>query len=146
VEKINIMCDKLPYSNPRIDKCLITLIDNLNKSTELKTLASCCGHGIYNTTIVVKDKEGNIFEYYSNKFLGTRKRNRYYKKDKNGFYFIPEVSEVSKEKMIVSITKLLLKETIEDYCSCELIAEKIYDLIIRETEVSRTKKEREIET
>ena len=58
---------------------------------KLKTLASCCGHGIYDPTIVVKDKTGNIFEYYSSKLLGPRKRNRYYKKDNNGFYYIPEV-------------------------------------------------------
>ena len=85
------MCDKLPYNNPRIDKCLIKLIDDLNKSTELKTLASCCGHGVYEPTIVVKDHEGNIYEYYSNKSLTSKKRNRYYKKDKKGFYFVPEV-------------------------------------------------------
>ena len=85
------MCDKLPYCNPRIDKCLISIINNLNKSTELKTLVSCCGHGKYNSTIVVKDKIGNIFEYYSNKSLTPKKRNRYYKKDNKGFYFIPEL-------------------------------------------------------
>ena len=85
------MCVKLPYCNPRIDKCLIPMINYLNKSTKLKTLASCCGHGEYNSTIVVKDRKGNIFEYYSSKLLGLKKRNRYYKKGKKGFYFIPEV-------------------------------------------------------
>ena len=89
------MCDKLPYINPRFDKCLIPIINNLNISTKLKTLASCCGHGKYKTTIVVKDREGNIFEFYSNKLLGTRKRNRYYKKDKKGFYYIPELNNGS---------------------------------------------------
>jgi len=84
------MCDKLPYCNPRFDKCLISIINQLNKSSELKTLASCCGHMKYDSTIVVKDREGNIFEYYSSKLLGPRKRNRYYKKDNDGFYYIPE--------------------------------------------------------
>jgi len=79
------MCDKLPYCNPRIDKCLIPMINRLNKSTKLTTLASCCGHGKYNSTIVVRDKKGNIFEYYSKKLLGTRKRNRYIKKTKRDF-------------------------------------------------------------
>jgi len=83
------MCDKLPYCNPRIDKCLIPIINHLNNSN-IKTLASCCGHGKYDTTIVVKDKKGNIFEFYSGVSLGSRKRNRYYKKDKDGFYYIPE--------------------------------------------------------
>ena len=85
------MCDKLPYCNPRIDKCLIPIINHLNKSAKLKTLASCCGHGKYNSTIVVKDKLGNIFEFYSRLSLGPKKRNRYYKKDNNGFYYILEV-------------------------------------------------------
>ena len=85
------MCDKLPYCNPRIDKCLIPIIKRLNKSTNLKTLASCCGHGKYNPTIAVKDKIGNLFELYSRISLPSKKRNRYYKKDINGFYYIPEV-------------------------------------------------------
>ena len=78
------MCDKLPYCNPRIDKCLIPTISRLNNSTNLMPLASCCGHGKYNSTIVVKDRKGNIFEFYSRISLGSRKRNRYYKKDKKG--------------------------------------------------------------
>ena len=85
------MCDKLPYYNPRIDKCLIPTINHLNKSTKLKTLASCCGHGKYNPTIVVKDKIGNIFEFYSRIPLTSKKRNRYYKKGNDGIYYIPEV-------------------------------------------------------
>jgi len=85
------MCNKLSYCNPRIDKCLILIIDILNNSN-LKTLASCCGHRKYNSTIVVKDKTGNIFEFYSRVLLSSKKRNRYYKKDKDGFYYIPEIN------------------------------------------------------
>ena len=33
-------------------------------------------------------KYGHIFEYYSHKSLGPKKRNRYYKKDKDRFYYI----------------------------------------------------------
>ena len=84
------MCNKLPYCNPRIDKCLISILNNINKSN-LKSLASCCGHGKYNTTIIVKDKLGNIFEFYSGIVLSFKKRNRYYKKDKKGFYYILEL-------------------------------------------------------
>ena len=84
------MCDKLPYCNPHFDKCLILIINNLNNS-DLKTLVSCCGHEKYKSTIVVKDKLGNIFEFYSGIRLSSKKRNRYYKKDKDGFYYIPEM-------------------------------------------------------
>ena len=33
------MCDKLPYSNPRIDKCLISIIQEINEEKQFKTLA-----------------------------------------------------------------------------------------------------------
>ena len=85
------MCNKLPYCNPRIDECLIPIINFLNNSNDLKTLSSCCGHGAYNPTIVVKDKTSNIFEVYSGIILTPKKRNRYYRKDNDGFYYIPEV-------------------------------------------------------
>ena len=85
------MCKKLPYRNPRWDKCLIAIINQINNLTELKTLASCCGHGIYKSVIVVKDKKGDVFEFFSKKKLEEKKRNRYFKSDKNGIYFIPEM-------------------------------------------------------
>jgi len=74
------MCNKLSYCNPRFDKCLIPIINHINNNSDLKTLASCCGHRKYNTTIVVKDKLGNIFELYSRISLLPKKRNRYIKK------------------------------------------------------------------
>lgn len=94
------MCDKLylkqGYCNPRIDSCIQELVFNINKKPNLKTLASCCGHNRYPKTIVVKNKTTHeIFEYFSKIPLGKRKRNRYYKKDKSNYYFIPELIEVS---------------------------------------------------
>ena len=56
----------------------------------VKTLASCCGHGKYPTTIVIKIGT-RILEFYSRKKLSIKKRNRYYKKDSEGYYFIPEL-------------------------------------------------------
>ena len=85
------MCVKLPYNNPRIDNCLKKFIKRINKFSEFKTLASCCGHDIYNATIVMKDKKGDIFELFSRKKLEVKKRNRYYKKDNDGNYYIPEI-------------------------------------------------------
>ena len=71
------------FCNPRIDSCMEKIV---------KTLACCCGHGTYNPTIVIKDKKGHVFEFFSNKNLDFKKRNRYYKKDSDGIYYIPEVS------------------------------------------------------
>ena len=87
------MCNKLSYCNPRFDKCLVPIINLLNNSN-LKTLASCCGHGKYITTIVVKVKLGNIFELYSGISLLPKKRNRYYKRDNSGFYYIPYIPKI----------------------------------------------------
>lgn len=85
------MCDKLRYNNPRIDNCLKKMVERLNKLSNFKTLASCCGHDVYNATIVMKDKKGDVFELFSRRKLEVKKRNRYYKKDINGFYYIPEI-------------------------------------------------------
>lgn len=85
------MCDKLHYCNPRIDTCLTSIIEKLNKLSHFKTLCCCCGHGKYNPTIVIKDKKGNVFELFSRVKLGPKKRNRYYKKDADGYYYIPEL-------------------------------------------------------
>ncbi|MFW9872928.1 MAG: hypothetical protein ACFFG0_07490 [Candidatus Thorarchaeota archaeon] len=82
---------KQGYCNNRIDECLIKFIERINKYTPFKTLASCCGHGKYKPTIVIKDKNNTIFELFTKKILGTRKRNRYYKKDKENYYYIPEL-------------------------------------------------------
>lgn len=87
------MCEKLPYNNPRIDTCLIKEIEEINKAKKVRTLASCCGHGKYTKTIVVKEREnGNIFEYFTKISLNFKKRNRYYKRDNEGFYYIPGIS------------------------------------------------------
>lgn len=86
------MCDKLPYNNPRIDKCMRVIVEGINKEPRYRTLASCCGHGKYPKTIVVKDKSnGMILEYYSRTYLQLKKRNRYYVTDKEKYYYIPEL-------------------------------------------------------
>lgn len=68
----------------RLDECLAETIVNLNK-IGIKTRASCCGHGKYPLTIITVDG----IELTSNLNLG--KRRNYYEKDRNGFYFIPEL-------------------------------------------------------
>ncbi len=51
-------------------------------------------------------------------------------------YKLVRKDSFSKEKMIPLIAKIIENETSEEYCSSEIIAEEIYDLIIRENEVS----------
>ena len=64
------------------------------KGEGYKTLACCCGHGhdIYPMTVVVEKiikGEKLNFELFTNTLI-PRKRN-FYKRDKDGYYFIPEV-------------------------------------------------------
>lgn len=73
----------------RVDACLKHIIDNLNE-LGVQTVGSCCGHGKYPMTILVRYPKGVIFELFSNAVI-PRTRN-FYKTDKDGYYFIPEVS------------------------------------------------------
>lgn len=55
-------------------------------------VASCCGHGKYPMTIVVKYEYEDItryFELFSN--IELKRTKRFYRRDKQGYYFIPEV-------------------------------------------------------
>ena len=73
----------------RIDPCIRPFIGWL-KNKHI-TVASCCGHSKYPITIIVKEgveKKIIYREILSQKII-TRKR-RFYKKDKQGYYYIPE--------------------------------------------------------
>ena len=71
----------------RVDGCLNYLISNLNV-LGITTLACCCGHGGYPMTIVTKTELGNL-ELASGFFI--HRKRKFYKKDKRGYYYIPEV-------------------------------------------------------
>lgn len=86
------MCEAKRYKsgpNPRIDKCIENLMNYIDRDYEV--LASCCGHGRYPMTIVVKFKK-NIFDIISQENI-PRKR-KFYKRDSQGYYYIPEVCGV----------------------------------------------------
>ena len=91
------MCKKTNYKipNPRIDKCMrkwIIVLNDLIKIGGLHTkiISCCCGHGHknYPTTIVCKGVNRN-YELFSNITI-PRTRN-FYKRDEQGYYYIPEV-------------------------------------------------------
>lgn len=89
------ICQKLPYCARRIDPCIKDFVEMLNFIHQYRTLLSCCGHSKYKKSIVVFDRlSHNVFEYYSGIILshGIRKRKRYYKKDDQGYYYIPELT------------------------------------------------------
>ena len=87
------MCKKkqFKYCPSEIDGCMKELIEIL-QARGVRTVACCCGHGKYNMSIVIKqglETNPYNFEIVSQKVI-PRKRNLY-KKDKQGYYFIPEV-------------------------------------------------------
>ena len=95
------MCKKTNYKtpNPRIDKCMRPLIKWLLKS-DYAPVASCCGHGHkdYPMTVVVRWIENGkptYYELFSNTKI-PRTRN-FYKRDKYGYYYIPEVNQSKEE-------------------------------------------------
>lgn len=94
------MCKLKRYhktSNTQIDKCMRILIENLNEyfGDDLEIIACCCGHGKYNLSIVVKEyPSGRIYDLCSN--IGIPRKRKFYKRDKEGYYYIPEVSKEKK--------------------------------------------------
>jgi len=78
-----------PHNPSRIDRCMRYLISNLKQHLRgIKAVACCCGHGKYPMTIIVEDKYGNHWDICSNELIARKKR--FYLKDKEGYYYIPE--------------------------------------------------------
>lgn len=77
---------------PSIDPCMKELIKFIEATTGYKTLACCCGHWKYPMTIVV-EKEDILSDYPFEILSATTipRRKKFYKRDKQGYYFIPEV-------------------------------------------------------
>ncbi|KKN60172.1 hypothetical protein LCGC14_0534630 [marine sediment metagenome] len=90
------MCIKRDYdktSNTQIDICMRPLIKFLQEEG-YKTLACCCGHGRYPITVVVES--GYIDgppaqELFTN--VDIPRFRKFYKKDNQGYYYIPEVKK-----------------------------------------------------
>ena len=86
------MCKVKKYhgtSNTRIDECMVKVVNLIDTCSRFKVIACCCGHGKYNQSIILKTINGNAFDLVSNTII-PRKRN-IYKRDKQGYYYIPEV-------------------------------------------------------
>ena len=86
----------------KVDDCMarevIRIQNRLNlkvcpATMHLKVVASCCGHGIYPKTVIIRNDGHNTeklhYEYYTDELI-PRTRN-FYHKDKKGYYYIREV-------------------------------------------------------
>jgi hypothetical protein len=78
----------------RIDPCMREEIADI-RSTGVTTLACCCGHGKYRKTVIIKIHDINV-EYYTGILIP--RKTRFYKRDKDGIFYIPEVEALGKPK------------------------------------------------
>lgn len=91
------MCKFNPKNDSRrIDPCMKNFVEYLSDYLPHEVVACCCGHGKYPMSIVVENYNRSsgariFFEIFSNKIIPHQKK--FYKKDKQGYYFIPEVSK-----------------------------------------------------
>ncbi len=91
------MCKWNKWGDTRIDPCMRDLIKALSLHG-VHTLSCCCGHGKYPMTIVYKKKSrdcfnGKIYDFISG--WGIPRKKKFYKRDKQRVYYIPEVSNES---------------------------------------------------
>lgn len=85
------MCSKKPYCNHEVDKCIQKFIIRINKYSKYCTLSSCCGHNKYPMSIIIQNKETKEISELFTKFKFEKRKRTFYKKDKEGYYFIPEL-------------------------------------------------------
>ena len=86
------MCKWNKWGDTRIDPCMRKFIKNLEQGCEDRyiILGCCCGHNKYPMTIIVQNMRGHIFDLISNNDIPRTRR--FYKRDSDGHYYIPEVS------------------------------------------------------
>ena len=97
------MCKVTKYHscNVRIDKCMKPIIKWLkNKHIPI---ACCCGHLKYPMSIIIKEGERDglknkiVFREVFSQIVISRTR-KFYKRDKQGYYYIPEMILPTKHK------------------------------------------------
>lgn len=85
----------------KVDKCLQEKIQKLQFSKSkihdpyFMTLGCCCGHGNYSETIICRIRSFRTNEVIIVEAISLKKiprKKRFYRKDDEGYYFIPEVT------------------------------------------------------
>jgi hypothetical protein len=86
------MCEFDPKNDSRyIDPCMVKLIDYL-RAHGIETVSCCCGHGKYPPSVIVRTVRPEFtMEIFSGILFEGRKK-RYYRKDAQGVYHIPEAA------------------------------------------------------
>lgn len=104
------MCEKLVTNGSarNIDSCLIHELESIKNTfprfkDKFKMIMSCCGHGKYHKTLIVQNNYSqHFFEWFNGISLTSNKRSDsrkpFYKRDDEGYYFIPEVEAYLNEQ------------------------------------------------
>lgn len=87
------MCNA--HNKQNVDKCMKNLVKFINQETRFQTLMCCCGHGKYPQSLIFIDSRVAKFcnrptDIFSG-FQFEHGRRRFYKQDKQGYYYIPEL-------------------------------------------------------
>jgi len=71
-------------------KTIFKSLDAMGIYTHIKSVGCCCGHNKYPMTIVIQNTQNyRTWEFFTGVDIPRKKR--FYKKDKEGYYYIPEV-------------------------------------------------------
>jgi hypothetical protein len=82
-----------------IDSCIAERVRTLNEMRGIKTLGSCCGHGIYPSTIICLEiYSGDVFEGCGRTTTSIPRKRNFYRRDANGIYYLPEVVKKETEE------------------------------------------------
>jgi len=69
----------------------MTRLVNALNAQGIETLGCCCGHGRYCPTVIIRDTDGEVAEFFTGiKIPRTR---RFYKTDDGGYYYVPEINK-----------------------------------------------------
>lgn len=95
-EKRNsVIAELTPSKRIRCDACVRYLLETMYRNG-IKTVASCCGHGIYPLTIACKSNTGTGKYYEVVSGIEIKRTRNFYKLDEQGFYYIPEVTNLKR--------------------------------------------------
>ncbi len=79
----------------RIDPCMKHICEWIDLHSGYEIVACCCGHGKYSPSIVVVG--GSVFREIFSDIEIEKPINikpKFYKKDKQGYYYIPEIIKI----------------------------------------------------
>lgn len=91
------MCKWSEWGDTRIDPCMREFVKNL-RNQGVRTLSCCCGHGKYPITCIIDIGFSKTLALEIFSGIQIPRKKKFYKRDKQGYYYIPEVIQKHGEK------------------------------------------------